>query len=74
MKTTEESVMVTLALAVLLGVAGCSGMSERDKNTAIGVGVGAVGGAIITDGSTTGTIGGAAVGGIIGNQIGNDDN
>lgn len=74
MKTTKEFVIVTLALAVLLGVAGCSGMSERDKNTAIGAGAGAVGGAVITGGSTAGTIGGAAVGGIIGNQIDKDDN
>jgi osmotically inducible lipoprotein OsmB len=74
MKTTKEFVTVTLALAVLLGVAGCSGMSERDKNTAIGAGVGAVGGAVITGGSTAGTIGGAAVGGIIGNQIDKGDN
>ena len=74
MKTIKEYVVITLALAVSLGLAGCSGMSERDKNTAIGAGVGAVGGAVITDGSTAGTIGGAAVGGIIGNQIDKDDN
>ncbi|OAT55038.1 osmotically-inducible lipoprotein B [Providencia heimbachae ATCC 35613] len=45
-------------------------MSKRDKNTTIGAGVGAVGGAILTDGSPLGTIGGAAVGGIIGRQVG----
>ena len=36
--------------------------------TLIGAGVGAVGGAVLTDGSTLGTLGGAALGGIIGHQ------
>jgi hypothetical protein len=53
--------------AVLL--TGCAGMSEREKRTAIGAGVGAVGGAVLTGGSALGTAGGAAVGGIIGNQV-----
>ena len=47
----------------------CSGMTRREKNTAIGAGVGAVGGSILTGGSTTGTLGGAAVGGIIGHEM-----
>jgi len=53
-------------------VVGCSGMSTRDRDTAIGAGVGGVAGYVITDGSAVGTIGGAAVGGLIGNQIGKD--
>jgi osmotically inducible lipoprotein OsmB len=48
---------------------GCAGMSQRDQNTAVGAGIGAVGGAILTNGSAVGTIGGAAVGGVIGNQV-----
>lgn len=44
-------------------------MSTRGKNTAIGAGIGAVGGAVLTGGSALGTVGGAAVGGFIGNQI-----
>ena len=56
----------------LLGLAGCAGMSSRDKSTAIGAGVGAVGGAVLTGGGVLGTVGGAAVGGVIGNQIGKD--
>jgi osmotically inducible lipoprotein OsmB len=65
-----------LALAVVSGVAvgGCAGMSTRDKSTAVGAGVGAIGGAILTGGSAVGTVGGAAVGGVIGNQIGKDKN
>jgi osmotically inducible lipoprotein OsmB len=62
------------ALAMLIGAAaaGCSSMSQREQNTAVGAGVGAVGGAILTGGSAVGTVGGAAVGGVIGNQIGKD--
>jgi len=72
MRTMQRFTVSTVAVAVLLGLGGCSGMSTRDKDTAIGAGIGAVGGAVLTGGSTVGTIGGAAVGGIIGNQIGKD--
>ena len=61
-------------LTVIAVVSGCSGMSTRDRNTALGAGVGAVGGALLTNGSTLGTVGGAALGGVIGNQIGNSKN
>jgi len=61
-----------IAAAVLLGIGGCSGMSTRDRDTAIGAGVGGVAGYAITDGSAVGTIGGAAVGGLIGSQISKD--
>ena len=70
MKTIQRLAVSAVAAAVLLGLGGCSGMSTRDQNTAIGAGVGAVGGAVLTGGSTLGTIGGAAVGGLIGNQVG----
>ncbi|MFZ3223121.1 MAG: glycine zipper 2TM domain-containing protein [Rugosibacter sp.] len=69
-ETIQTLVVRSLAVAMLLGLAGCSGMSARDKNTAVGAGVGAVGGAILTGGSAVGTVGGAAVGGVIGNQVG----
>ncbi|HGY2265208.1 osmotically-inducible lipoprotein OsmB [Morganella morganii] len=61
---------VTLSAVLLLAVAGCANMSKRDRNTAIGAGVGAVGGAVLTDGSALGTVGGAAIGGLIGHQVG----
>lgn len=64
-----KTVVAMLALAGVTALAGCSGMSTRDRNTAIGAGVGAVGGAALTGGSALGTVGGAAVGGVIGNQI-----
>lgn len=69
MKTMHKFTISALALAVLLGLGGCSGMSTQDRNTAIGAGVGAVGGAVLTGGSTLGTVGGAAVGGLIGHEV-----
>jgi osmotically inducible lipoprotein OsmB len=60
-----------LTLAAVMGLSGCAGMSQRDQNTAVGAGIGAVGGAVLTGGSAIGTVGGAAVGGVIGNQVGN---
>jgi len=57
------------ALALFLALGACAGMSQQDKNTAIGAGVGAIGGSVLTGGGTLGTLGGAAIGGVIGNQV-----
>jgi len=72
MKTIQRFTVNTVALAVLLGLGACSGMSTRDQNTAVGAGIGALGGAALTGGSAVGTVGGAVVGGVIGNQINRD--
>jgi len=69
MNMIQKSAANAAAVAVLLGLAGCAGMSAQDKSTAIGAGVGAVGGSIMTGGSAVGTVGGAAVGGVIGHEI-----
>ncbi|MGA7178477.1 MAG: glycine zipper 2TM domain-containing protein [Thiobacillaceae bacterium] len=69
MKTRQSFALSAVAATMLLGLGGCAGMSAQDKNTAVGSGVGAVGGAVLTDGSAIGTVGGAAVGGIIGHEI-----
>jgi len=69
MNTIQKLTVNAVAVTVLLALGGCSGMSARDQNTAIGAGVGAVGGSILTGGSAVGTVGGAAVGGIIGHEI-----
>ncbi|HEY5801251.1 MAG TPA: glycine zipper 2TM domain-containing protein [Burkholderiaceae bacterium] len=58
-----------IAVCAVAGLAACSGMSQQDKNTAIGAGVGGVAGSVLTGGSTAGAVGGAAVGGLIGNQV-----
>jgi osmotically inducible lipoprotein OsmB len=57
-------------IAFAASVSACSGMSTEGKDTAIGAGVGAVGGAVLTGGSALGTVGGAAVGGIVGHEAG----
>ncbi len=72
MKTMQKFALSAVAMAALLGLGACAGMSTQDKNTAIGAGVGAVGGAILTGGSAVGTVGGAAVGGVIGHEVGKD--
>ena len=63
-----------IALAALsLASAGCAtfeGMSNAEKGAVVGAGIGAVGGAAVTDGGVLGTVGGAAVGGVIGNEVG----
>lgn len=69
MKTILRFALSAVAAAMLLGLGGCAGMSSQDKNTAIGAGAGAVGGAILTGGSGVGTVGGAVVGGVIGHEV-----
>ncbi len=70
MNRTSRFLMVSLLTFTLLSLSACSGMTRRDKNTAVGAGVGAVAGAVLTGGSAIGTVGGAAVGGVIGNEVG----
>ena len=73
MKSTQKAMpgyaRGAVAAAMILGLGGCAGMSAQDKNTAIGAGVGAIGGAVLTGGSAVGTVGGAAVGGVIGHEV-----
>jgi osmotically inducible lipoprotein OsmB len=68
MKKAQHTLYGALVLATALGLGGCAGMSEQDRGTAIGAGVGAVGGAVL-GGGTLGTLGGAAVGGVIGHEV-----
>lgn len=59
-----------LAITTLsFGLLACEGMTRQEKNTAIGAGVGAVSGSVLTGGGTLGTLGGAAIGGMLGNQV-----
>lgn len=69
MNTIQKLAANAAAVVLLVGLGGCSGMSTQDRNTAIGAGVGAVGGSVLTGGSAVGTVGGAAVGGVIGHEI-----
>jgi osmotically inducible lipoprotein OsmB len=69
MKTIKHIIVTASLATAALGLTGCAGMSQQDKNTAIGAGAGAVIGGALTGGSAVGTVGGAAVGGVIGNQV-----
>ncbi len=70
MTTFKKLISISALLGATLGLSACAGMSHRDTDTAIGAGVGAVAGSVLTGGSPVGTVGGAAVGGVIGNQVG----
>jgi osmotically inducible lipoprotein OsmB len=72
MKTIQRFSGSLVALAVLIGVGGCSGMSRQDQSTLAGAGIGGVAGAVLTDGSAIGTVGGAVVGGVIGHEVSAD--
>ena len=72
LETTARTTGTAALTAMALSLVACSGMTQQEKNTAIGAGVGAIGGSILTGGSTTGTLGGAAVGGVIGHEINKD--
>jgi len=69
MRTFNTLKFALVSAVAMIALAGCAGMSTQDRNTAIGAGVGAVGGAVLTGGSAVGTVGGAAVGGIIGHEV-----
>jgi osmotically inducible lipoprotein OsmB len=70
MNLDRKTSFAALTLALSLGLGACAGMSTQDKSTAVGAGVGAVAGAVLTGGSGVGTVGGAVVGGVIGNEVG----
>lgn len=68
--TSKKMTAAILAITLTMSLSACSNWSKQDRSTAIGAGAGAIGGAVLTDGSALGTLGGAAVGGIIGHQVG----
>ncbi|MGZ3157604.1 MAG: hypothetical protein ACXU7H_00840 [Burkholderiaceae bacterium] len=72
MKPNQRHAITAIVLGAVVVLSGCGDMSRRDKDTAIGAGAGALGGAVLSGGSAMGTVGGAAVGGVIGNQVGKD--
>lgn len=69
MYTFKRSLSAGIAALIFTTITGCAGMSAQDKSTAVGAGAGAIGGSILTGGSTAGTLGGAAVGGYLGHEI-----
>ena len=65
---TFKTTALAVSAFVLLALGACGDMSRQQKNTAIGAGVGAAAGAVLTGGSVLGTGAGAVVGGVIGNE------
>ena len=72
MNATQRLSSISISAALLLALGGCAGMSQRDKNMAVGAGIGAVGGAVLTGGSAAAVVGGAVVGGVIGHELDKD--
>jgi osmotically inducible lipoprotein OsmB len=70
MKTVRKYSVSAVAVAVLIGLGGCAGMTTQDRDTAIGAGVGGVAGNVLGGGGILGTAAGAAVGGVIGHEVG----
>ena len=66
MKAMTECVALVCIVASL---AGCGGMSVRDRDTLVGAGIGTAAGAAVT-GDVGGAVVGGVVGGVIGNQVG----
>jgi osmotically inducible lipoprotein OsmB len=64
--TLLRSAALVASVLSLLALGGCGTMSDCEKSTAIGAGIGGVAGSVLTEGSTVGTVGGAAAGGVVG--------
>lgn len=69
MKTIRRITVLAAIAAVVTSLSACDNMSTRQRDTAIGAGVGGVAGAAL-GGNALSTLGGAAAGGLIGNQVG----
>ena len=58
----------TVAMATLVALAGCAGMTHQEKGTTVGAVIGGVAGNVLCGGlACTGV--GAAVGGVIGHEV-----
>jgi len=72
MKSIRQARVVLGVAAIVTAVSSlsaCDNMTRRQRDTAIGAGVGGVAGAAI-GGNALSTLGGAAAGGLVGNQVG----
>jgi osmotically inducible lipoprotein OsmB len=69
MNTLKRYTVSMLAIVLLASLSGCANMSSRQKDSAIGAGVGAAAGALIT-GGWIGTAVGAGAGAVVGHEVG----
>jgi len=68
MKTMCKYSTSAVAVAVVIAMGGCAGMSTQDKGTLTGAAIGGVAGNVL-GGGALGTAAGAAVGGVIGHEV-----
>lgn len=68
MKSIKPYAINVASIAVLIALAGCSGMTRQDQATIGGAVVGGTAGAVL-GGGVLGTAAGAAVGGVIGHEV-----
>lgn len=61
-------VLPAAALALVLGLSACAGMTHQERGTATGAVVGGAAGAVL-GGGVVGTAAGAVVGGAIGHEV-----
>jgi osmotically inducible lipoprotein OsmB len=66
--TVQQYSVGAVAVAILLGMSGCAGMTAQEKGTATGAVLGGVAGNVV-GGGVLGTAAGAAVGGVIGHEV-----
>ncbi|NDP38397.1 MAG: glycine zipper 2TM domain-containing protein [Rhodoferax sp.] len=68
MKTIQQNAARVLAVAAVVILGGCAGMTHQEKGTATGAVIGGVAGNV-AGGGLLGTAAGAAVGGVIGHEV-----
>lgn len=66
--TTMHRTKLLLAVICLGGLTACSGMTARERSTAVGATLGGAAGAVLT-GTPAGTAVGAAIGGTVGHEM-----
>lgn len=69
MKHSTSTLSAAILALALVGLSGCSGMTQREKSTATGAVIGGAAGAVM-GGGALGTAAGAAAGGVIGHELG----
>lgn len=69
MKSIRRIGVCAMLIAAMASLSACDTMTTRQRNAAIGAGIGGVAGAAI-GGNALSTIGGAAAGGLVGSQVG----
>lgn len=70
MNTIARLATAATTAVLAISLTACAGMTDRQRDTAVGATVGGVAGSVITGGSPVGAVGGAVIGGVIGNETG----